>query len=137
MSKQRLLEQWRDMADWQREEGGVYCKAQMEFLGLEDDGLASRQTGIVSHLAGNAREALEAFVLGSELGRKRLGSDVSFSVHILDTGDADMVRVPCRTRVELVVRGNTWRAAQTAAEMLLEIADGAAVMNQCQSMVVR
>ena len=48
-----------------------------------------------------------------------------------------MVRVPCRTRVELVVRGNTWRAAQTAAEMLLEIADGAAVMNQCQSMVVR
>ena len=56
MSKQRLLEQWRDMADWQREEGGVYCKAQMEFLGLEDDGLASRQTGIVSPPGGPTPE---------------------------------------------------------------------------------
>lgn len=137
MSKQELLEQWRNMADWRQEDGGVRGEAQLEFLGLEDDGLASRQTGIVSHLAGNAREALEAFILGSELGRKRLGGDASFSVRILDTGDADMVCVPCRTRAELTVRGDSREAAQTAAELLLEIADGAAVMNQCQSMVAR
>ena len=137
MSKQELLEQWRDMAAWTQEDGSVVGTACWEFLGLVDDGLASRQTGIVTHLAGNAREALEAFVLGCELGQKRLQGTGNFKGRILDTGDEDMVRIPCRTQVELTVRGKSRESAQVAAELLLEIADGAAVMNQCQPVVAR
>ena len=63
MVKQELLAALNGQVLRMQEDGCTIQSVELEFLGLEDDGLASRQTGIVTHLAGNAREALEAFCI--------------------------------------------------------------------------
>ena len=128
MNKQELRDQLAGNMQKHTENGRTYYTITWEFLGLEDDGLASRQTGLASHLAGNAREALETFRMGEVFGHKRMPG-VCWNTRVVDTGDADMIRVPHRARVQVEVEGD---GNSRAMALLLEIAIGAALMHQCE-----
>ena len=132
MNKQELYDQLAKNMRKRTENGQTFYGATLEFLGLEDDGLASRQTGLTTHLAGNAREALETFRIGEVFGRKRM-PDVRWNTFVKDTGDVDMIRVPHRACVQIETEGD---GHDRAMALLLEIAMGAAIMHQCQLRVV-
>ena len=132
MNKQELRNQLAKNMHKRTENGQTFYGATLEFLGLEDDGLASRQTGLTTHLAGNALEALETFRIGEVFGRKRM-PDVRWNTFVKDTGDVDMIRVPHRACVQIETEGD---GHDRAMALLLEIAMGAAIMHQCQLRVV-
>lgn len=104
----------------------------IEFFGSEDDGLAARQTGKAAGIGGNAREAMESFCLGLEFTKKYLHPSVYYRTRIMETGDADMIRVPWHTAIRLRVYGNTQAIMRDAMERIYQTARGAALMTGCR-----
>ena len=75
-------------------------------MGIEDDGLASRHTGSAGNLGGNALEAMQAFEMAMHVMGKYLSPLCRIRQRILETGDEDIVRVPCLAKLEISVEGD-------------------------------
>lgn len=103
----------------------------IQFIGIEDDGLASRQTGNNGKIAGNALEALELFTMALQMNHKYLARSVSIMTRILDTGDADMIKVPSYTSIKVMLGGNHGYDAEEVFDKIAVMAEGAALMAGC------
>lgn len=102
------------------------------FTGVQDNGLAQRQTGKALTKNGNALEALEIFLTGAEYARKIMPASVQFTASILETGDEDMVKVPELTKVKIVVSGTCKTDREEGAKLICRVALGAAAVTDCQ-----
>lgn len=103
------------------------------FIGTQDDGLAQRQTGKAMTASGNALEALEMFTTAMEFNKKKLHPSVYYHTRILDTGDADMIKVPALTKIRFYLYGNTEEILKDAMEKIYTTAHGAALMAGCKA----
>ena len=104
----------------------------VKFSGIEDDGLAARQTGNAAAIRGNAREALELFWTGVEYGRKSVCPSVLLHSRVLDTGDADMIKIPRHTEIFFELDCEEPEALRSAFEIIKRTAVGAALMTGCE-----
>ena len=102
------------------------------FIGVNDDGLAERQTGKSASICGNAREALEMFYIGLEFNKKRLHPSVRYQSQILTTGDIDMIKIPRMTKIKLVIGENTDEIIGNTVETIYNVAYGSALMTGCK-----
>lgn len=110
----------------------VNYEIELTFMGVNDDGLAERQTGKSASISGNALEALEMFNIGLEFNKKRLHPSSRYQSQILSTGDSDMVRVPKMTKIKFVIFGNTKEILEYTIEKIYDTAYGAALMTGCK-----
>lgn len=105
---------------------------EITFLGVDDDGLAERQTGKSATISGNALEALEMFNIGLEFNKKRLRHSASYKTQILSTGDRDMISVPKITRIRFMIYGNTEEIVKDTIDKIYKTAQGAALITGCK-----
>lgn len=108
-------------------EGPDFSK--ISFVGIEEDGLASRHSGGAGALGGNALEALQLFEMAMHVEEKYHASCGQVKQKILETGDEDMVRVPFKTVMELTVEGENKCGIYN---QIRRIAEGAAAMAGCE-----
>lgn len=102
------------------------------FTGVQDDGLAQRQTGKSLTKNGNALEALETFITGAEYARKTLPAGTGFATHILETGDEDMVKVPEAASVKVKMYGDSAGDIEEGMNKLCRVALGASESTGCR-----
>ena len=105
-------------------------RMRIQFIGIEDDGLASRHSGTRGNLGGNALEAMQMFELALYIEEKHFPEGNLVKETILHTDDEDMVRVPQNTEVKITVTGNE---AQKILESVKRTARGAALMAGCRA----
>ena len=102
--------------------------SEIHFVGIEDDGLASRHTGSAGNLGGNALEAMQAFEMAMHVMGKYLSPLCRIRQRILETGDEDIVRVPCLAKLEISVEGD-----ESGGRYIRRAAKGAALMTGCKA----
>jgi len=108
---------------------------QIQFIGVEDDGLASRHSGQTGKIIGNALEALELFAMALQMNHKYLASSVSIMTRIIDTGDVDMIKVPFRTSIKVMLDGNCMGDMKKVLKRITVMAEGAALMAGCITII--
>jgi|GEM_PF-2737629 len=108
---------------------------QINFIGIKDDGLAARHSGQNGQSAGNALEALELFDMTLQMNDKYLPASVTVMTRITDTGDSDMVKVPYRTGIRVILDGNCLYDIKRVSKKITSMAVGTALMAGCTALI--
>lgn len=108
---------------------------QIDFIGIEDDGLAARHSGGNGAGMGNALEALELFTIALQMNHRHLPDSVSVRTRITDTGDADMVKVPSRTGIRVILDGACMPDMDKTSGRIMSMAEGTALMAGCTTSI--
>ena len=80
------------------------------------------------NLGGNALEAMQAFEMAMHVMGKYLSPLCRIRQRILETGDEDIVRVPCLAKLEISVEGD-----ESGGKYIRRAAKGAALMTGCKA----
>lgn len=108
---------------------------QINFIGVKDDGLAARHSGQNGQTEGNAMEALELFDMSLQMNHRYLPASISVKTRITDTGDSDMVKVPYRTGIRVILNGNCIHDIKRVSKKITSMAVGTALMAGCTALI--